>query len=276
MKQNKPDVPELDVSERLHLVVENMLAPFGKDGVRNETTILFPDPFDISKPNQHDSKAEFQRELDAVSACMSHIDAALNLLSMPEDSPDQRDMVGRLMPIIDQKMRTGAPRESLSDSTELIRKNVAEVGGYLSSYLVMIDFSVALKIRYQELKEQEERFWSIKHRAPDYYARTIALRLAKLFARKVGKRPTYGTAPTGDNPSTSYGRALEEVFEILEIKQNVRTHAKWAVQRIIEEDLLPPSPVNFLSEIMSGRSERDSSDKMRKITDALMRKSSHK
>lgn len=60
-----------DISERLHVAVDKMLAPFGKEGMRSGITILFPDPFDTSKPNQHDSKAEFQQELDAVSDSIS-------------------------------------------------------------------------------------------------------------------------------------------------------------------------------------------------------------
>ena len=127
-----------------------------------------------------------------------------------------------------------------------------------------------------DLKDHKEKFWKFKHRAPDYYARTIALRLAKLFAREVGQRPTFGTAAEGDYPSTAYGRALEEVFEILEIKQKVRTHAKWAIQQITEEDMNPP-PVNRLSAMMMGHPpSKPRSDNIAAIASALMERRSEK
>lgn len=271
-RKNAPDsVP--DVAERLHVAVDNMLAPFGKEGMRGRTTILAPDPFDVSKPNQHDTKAEFQRELDAVSGSLEHLDAALDLLGSNEDDPEHLAMINRLIPVLHQKMYKNAPRDNLGDSIEIIRKNVAEVGGYTGAFLVMLDFSLALTERYQELKDQEEKFWNLKHRAPDYYARAIALRLAKLFAQETGQKPTYGTAASGDHLSTSYGRALEEVFAILEINQKVRTHAKWAIDQITEEDLKPP-PVNYLARMVGGQKRPNRADSIKKIADALISKRS--
>ncbi|WP_298975073.1 hypothetical protein [uncultured Roseobacter sp.] len=273
MQQNPPKNMVPDVSERLHLVVDRMLEPFGKAGVRNRATTLSPDPFDTTKPNQHDSKAEFQRELDVVAGSLARLDEALDLLGSSEEDVEHYAMLRRLVPIIDQKLRRGAPRGGLADSTELIRKNVAEVGGYTGSYFVILDFSFALTERYQELKDQEEKFWNINHRAPDYYARTIALRLAKLFAREVGQRPTYGTAAIGDHPSTAYGRALEQVFEILEIKQKVRTHAKWAIKQITDEDITP-LPVNSLSAMMGLSHSRPPTDNVKRVAQALLDKRS--
>jgi hypothetical protein len=272
MQQNPDENDVPDISERLHRAVDKMLEPFGKEGMRGRTTILVSDPFDTTKPNQHDSKAEFQRELDAVSGAMSHLDSALDFLGSNDEDGEHFAMLRRLAPIVDHKLRKAAPRTGLGDSTELTRKNVAEVGGYTTSYFIMLDFSLALTERYQELKDQEDKFWKLNHRAPDYYARAIALRLAKLFAREVGQRPTYGTAALGGHPSTSYGRALEDVFDILEIKQKVRTHAKWAIEQITDEDLTPP-PINALASLSGYRNQQSQSESVARIARALLNKS---
>ena len=89
------------------------------------------------------------------------------------------------------------------------------------------------------MKDQEELFWSTNHRPPNYYARTIALRLARYYARETQERPTVGTSGDGGHPSTAYTKALEEVFEELGIKATVRLPAKWAVNQITEDDLKP-------------------------------------
>ncbi len=272
----KPDTnDEPDISERLHRAVDKMLEPFGKEGMRGRLTLLVSDPFDTTKPNQHDSKAEFQRELDAVSGALTHLDAALDVLGSNDEEGEHFAMLRRLAPIIDHKLRKAAPRTGLADSTELTRKNVAEVGGYTTSYFIMLEFSLALTERYQELKDQEDKFWKLNHRAPDYYARAIALRLAKLFAQEVGERPTYGTAALGGHPSTSYARALEDVFDILEIKQKVRTHAKWAIQQITDEDLAPP-PKNALASLLGHSSQQSRSGSVSRVVRALLDKSSPK
>lgn len=92
------------------------------------------------------------------------------------------------------------------------------------------------------LSEQEDLYWSLSHRAPDYYARSIALRLAKLYARETETRPTVGTSGETGDPSTGYLRALKETFEVLGIGTGVRSPAEWAVQQIGEEDLEPWRP----------------------------------
>jgi hypothetical protein len=86
-----------------------------------------------------------------------------------------------------------------------------------------------------------QTYWNKPHRAPDYHARAIALRLARLFARETGKLPTTGTTADDGDPSTPYSRALRDIFEILGFKTTQRNYAEWAIQQITENDLAPPS-----------------------------------
>jgi hypothetical protein len=72
------------------------------------------------------------------------------------------------------------------------------------------------------------------------------LRFAKHFAKLRKQKPTFGTSSDGDHPSTDYGRALEEVFEILGIESNVRRAAEWAISQLVDDDWRPP-PQNYLA-----------------------------
>ncbi|WP_306121173.1 hypothetical protein [Roseovarius sp. MMSF_3359] len=209
-------------------------------------------PIDITKPNAHDSKAEFQYEQKAVKACVENLRATVHLLAPDKVIPDQGILVDRLRPVIDQKLRSQASRSEIEDARSLALKNVAETGGYNTSLFVLLELWTALEARQQELIDQEEKFWNINHRAPDYYARVIAIRLAKLFAKEVGQRPGYGTAAITGDPSTSYSRALKKTFKLLKIKAGVRTHGEYAVAQVTDDDLKPL--VNSLAQMMeSGR-----------------------
>lgn len=238
-----------DANERasqLHSIVDRMLAPFGKTSRRDRQSLLSSsEPFDTSKPNEHDSKAEFQRELAAVKGSHDNLRTALNLLAPMKPSEENREMLERLRPILDQKLRNQASQERVGDVLELIRKNAAEVGGFTASFLVLLDLWLVLSDRHSELLVQEEKFWNVSHRPPNHYARTIALRLAKLYARETGQRPTIGTSGVSGEPSTTYSQAVKETFELLGITSDGRSPTEWAVAKLTDDDLKPP--VNALA-----------------------------
>jgi len=275
MQENTNTDVKADLDEQLHLIVDRMLAPFGKSSPRGGATILESGGgFDTSKPNQHDSKAEFQRELDAVEGSLQHIFKAIQKLAPRETDGENREMLDRLRLIIDQKFRSTKSRGAIEDTIELVRKNVADVGGFTASILIMLDFWVTLSDRLAELKDQEEKFWNLSHRAPDYYARAIALRLAKLYAKETRQRPTIGTSGVTADPSTSYSRALSEMFDLLEIMANVRSPAEWAVGQLSEEDLNPP--VNALRYGLLSPSPHAKERNVLDVVDALMKKGGEK
>lgn len=257
--QAKPDeFSHHEISEQLHAIVDEMLEPFGKRSPRqlNRNALAPPiPPIDIAKPNEHDSKAEFQYEQNAVKACVENLRATVHLLAPNEEVPDQSVLVDRLRPVIDQKLKNQTSRGEIEDARSLALKNVADTGGYNTSLFVLLELWTALEARQQELSDQEEKFWNLKHRAPDYYARAIAIRLAKLFAREVGQRPGYGTTAITGDPSTSYSRALKKTFKLLKINAGVRTHGEYAVAQINDDDLKPL--VNALAQMMEpGRISR--------------------
>ena len=135
-------------------------------------------------------------------------------------------------------------------ASELVIMNARQLSISFHGLALMLDVDRALKERLKDLEDQEREFWSTNSRPPKYYARTIALRLARLYAREKGARPTVGVSRDGGHPSTEFTRAVERVFEVLEIKAAVRRQAKWAVAQLTDEDL-KPAPRNMLGSLFS-------------------------
>ena len=215
---------------------------FGEKG--EGTTILssFDPPFDISKLNIHDSKKEFTRELRSVERVLKHAKGIIGQFSNPKANggDDQKEMVTRLSTSVSGHASAERRKTQIKSTSDLILSNLANDGFFYNSLFVVFDMIHAYDKRLLELKEQEAEFWSVSHRPPNYYARTIALRFAKHFARHKLTKPTFGTAREGNHPSTEFGRGLEAVFSILEIKADVKKAAEWAIAQLTDADVNPP------------------------------------
>ncbi|SEQ08655.1 hypothetical protein [Thalassovita taeanensis] len=197
---------------------------------------------DVSKPNQHDSKADFLAEKIAVDIALEQADGLFGFFSAPfrEDDTPNKEMAVRIAASIDAKARVRAESDRVNTALELIVKNAGQSGVSFVVVMLLFDVVDGLRNRKQELGDQEAEFWSGHSRPPNHYARTIALRFARAIATKTGRKPTFGTSRDGGHPSTDFGRALEELFKVLEIKANVKRAAVWAIDQITEEDLKPP------------------------------------
>ncbi len=235
---NEDDENRLDREEWMREIADRMLEPYGKECPPG--TLLSRSPIDLSKPNQHDSKAEFLAELDATSRSLQAIEGFLDSFAVRGDDPDKLAVLKRLWKNVDGKLRANKAKPPISDASDLVRNNVADAGASGTATMVFLDLFMALTERRHELLEQQKLYWDLPHRAPDYYARTIALRLAKLFSTQTGKRPTVGTSGETGEPSTDYARALAETFELLGISAKSRGHAEWAIEQLTEEDLIAP------------------------------------
>jgi hypothetical protein len=229
-----------ELRAELYAIVNRMLEPYGKSmeaAEHRNALMAIQYPFDITRPAQHATKAEFDVEFEAVQTAYESVSTLLHTL-LPDDTEEAKGvMAGRLGQEIDGKARRNAPRSELNDSLKLLRKNAAELGFYSSSLWILVDLQRCLSERYLELQEQKNDFWNVPHRAPDYYARAIALRLARLFAQKTKEKPTYGVSGDFGEPSTTYSRALREVFAALDINAQDRGYAEWAVSQIEDSDM---------------------------------------
>jgi hypothetical protein len=237
-------------AERLNEIVDGLLDRQPTDRMQSILTVGAP-PFDISRPNIHDSKKDFLRELKAVTGMHGQLQALLHEMigKGDKDKPESIARRDRLRLLVDIFANEASRKRPLSTPNDLALKNFTDTGFFHNSVSILIDMYFAMDQRLRDLMEQEIQFWNITNRAPQYYPRTIALRLARLFAREKRERPTFGTARDGNHPSTDFGRALEEVFKVLEIKGSVRSAATWAIEELTDEDVNPP--VNALRGLLS-------------------------
>jgi len=230
--------------ERLNLLADRLASSTGLTFSGRDDA-----PFDVSRSNLHETKKEFLEEVNTVSAAIDHLQSVLKLLSplWNEPDPPRQAMIRRIHLAIDQSVRQELRKRKVrgGSAQDVAVQNFRDTGFIDNALSVLPDMVLALKGRLTELGDQERQFWSASNRAPNHYARSIALRFARFFAAHTGKRPTFGTSSQGGHPSTDFGRALEEVFEILEIGASVKVAATWALSQLVDEDLQPRRSLTF-------------------------------
>lgn len=223
-------------------LIEQLIAITSRFYQKEGVTILGAagPPFDVSKPNLHDNKKEFSAEFrdvkDAIKAARGLFDLLVRGFN-PDATVNKHAKA--LVAYVDEQVRVRYRTNRPENITDLIRNNAADDGHSFVLAMLLIDYIQAMLTREKELQDQELEFWSNKSRPPNHYARTIALRFAREIARETGEKPTVGTSRDGGHPSTDYARALEEIFQLLKIRANVRRAANWAVEQLTPEDLEP-------------------------------------
>ena len=87
--------------------------------------------------------------------------------------------------------------------------------------------------------EEEKRAYhpSGRGRRRNVHAYLVAERLARFYLTYRKEKPTYGTGE-GGIPAGDYQRALEKIFQILEIEADTRGPAKAACKAIADDDLI--------------------------------------
>ena len=133
MRQKETQVP--DTNAHLHDIVDQMLKPHGKTSRRDRRGLsssspLLP-PFDIERPNQHETKAEFNSEIAVVCASLDHVAGLLRTMLPQAGKADSVALeIQRLAGTVNRKLRERASTLDASTSGNLLRKNAADVGGY--------------------------------------------------------------------------------------------------------------------------------------------------
>ncbi len=225
--------------ERVEAIVARLIGPQPRNALAFDSNWGGP-RLDTSRPNIHDSKKEFLKERDSVASIIGHLEKVLAELLGPRDDVQKQEMITRLNISVDLGARKPQKFDEFETAYGLALRNVAQTGFFYNSQMVILRMIIVYKERLKDLKDQESEFWSLSSRAPNYYARTIALRLARLYAQNKQQKPTFGTARDGGHPSTDFGRALEEIFDVLKIKATVRNAAEWAIDQLTEDEINPP------------------------------------
>lgn len=199
-------------------------------------------PFSVEQENFHSSKKEFLRERKIVLKAIKDCGDLFSILTSDEKDVDPKydpKSVSEIKTILDARAKISnrnRPFLDIHNSAELICRNAMQVGLSHCTRLIVKEVLKGLLGRKLELSRQENEYWTAKHRPPNYYARTIALRLAKFYVSQTEKTPTLGTSRDGPHPSTEYGRLLEEVFSILGIEAQIRGPGKWAISELEKSD----------------------------------------
>lgn len=222
---------------RINEVLQDLFAkrPKGLDELKLANLKL-----DTSRPNLHDTKREFLQEYIIVEELVKNLTRSLKLMSLePENAGTPSSPAGEgIKKAVDTYELLPGKIDGSSKALDLILYSQAKIGFFSSFAASMQLMTAALTDHLFELREQKRLYWSDTHRSPHHYPRTIALRLAQMYSSIMEARPTFGTA-YGGHPSTEYGRALEKIFTILEIKSSVKNAANWAISRLTEDDKLP-------------------------------------
>ncbi|MFT5067671.1 MAG: hypothetical protein ACI9TA_003303, partial [Reinekea sp.] len=150
---------------------------------RKTQNALSPRPraLDISKANEHDSKKEFTEELKAVEAGLKYTDSMIKLFVIRDEQGKHTLQNKRMTARIDKIVRQDVDRMLVENQFDLIHVNMGKVGYSVGLLMTLLRTSQAFDERLSQLQDQEEEFWSLGHRAPNYYARTISLRLARIY-----------------------------------------------------------------------------------------------
>lgn len=227
---------DVEAFQKLHDIIDVM---FERDKL--SLLIRATPPFDIDQPTEHASKKEFNAEKRAVHQGIKHLWGYTAAFYSDKDAPAKAQMRERVKLAVDTQAYADAMRRKISCEKSMIAKNAMEVGLFSIFQNLLLEQLSALEARLNVLLDEEKEFWSSKSRAPNYYARTIALRIARLYAQGIGERPTYGTARDGGHPSTRYSRAVEDCFQVLGITAGIRGPCEWAVQQIEDKDVTSKS-----------------------------------
>ncbi|WDR03567.1 hypothetical protein PSQ19_05620 [Devosia algicola] len=129
--------------KQLKDIVDKLL---GRDEALVNALARFTPPFDISRPNIHDSKKEFSQELAMVEAIFNHLAGAVDQLlpNKDQETAEFKVLRERIRDAIEigavQKFRNMA----LNQPRDLALKNMSDTGFFMNSMRIIIDLGSGL------------------------------------------------------------------------------------------------------------------------------------
>lgn len=232
-----------EIAEELYQIVNQMLEPHGKS-ISGPTENEFADhtPIDVSSPIEHQSKAALNLDLETLNKVVKTIDQ-LNALLIDDKllkEQEHKEMLRRLALFVDEELLARHELSKTKLASDVAITAALQSGGLLTSLKLLYKVRAVLKERQEQLQQQKTKFWTDHGARTNHHARAIAFRLAHLFAFVTKEKPTYGIASDGSGPSTAYTRALEAIFDLLEIESGFISPAKFAVSSLKSEHFTTP------------------------------------
>ncbi|MFZ1725635.1 MAG: hypothetical protein WBO29_11790 [Albidovulum sp.] len=129
-------------TERIREIVDRLVGRNSLNALN-----LGPAQLDVSRPNIHDNKKDFQKELDLVRDTPEHLGTVLNNLMGRTDEERPDGPHERLPKAIDESARRRFARDVPESMFDLIRKNTAETGFYSNFLFLVLDFSHEMEKR---------------------------------------------------------------------------------------------------------------------------------
>lgn len=168
--------------QTLHQIVDAMLGRSPKDAlVATLASARQGPPFDVSARNQHESKKDFLAEKRTLEQLAKNLEEISSVLPHDEvNDPQTRKTIENIRGWLNAKAKEKAPATEIDHPLMFIVKNALDMNIFYSFLMLNLEVRLLIKERLQELADQEREFWSNSHRAPNYRARTIALRLARI------------------------------------------------------------------------------------------------
>lgn len=188
---------------------------FGKDVVR-----------EVAEASLTELRAELLRKRDDLQALVAAIGDLNSSLSK---------MTGLELSRLEQ-LTGNIHHNALRGPKAVEERIIREIGSVFSALISCGALLSAAKEEIGRLDGELEKRNAGQGRPRNEAAHEVALRLAKLYARVTGKRPTYAAGP--DGLSGDYTPVLREVFDALGWKKtDLRGPATKAIEAITEADL---------------------------------------
>ncbi|HDY95193.1 hypothetical protein LCGC14_0105830 [marine sediment metagenome] len=126
--------------------------------------------------------------------------------------------------------------KAASHDTEV--KVIRAVGTVSSTFIALADLKTSLDQQAENIQKKLSALTGQRGRPKNEATHGVAVRLAKLYARVTGRRPTYSEGPNG--LSGEYTPALRSVFDALGWESvSLKSPAEAAIAQISEQDLQP-------------------------------------
>ena len=125
-------------------------------------------PFDVSKPNIHNSKREFRREKEAVENASENARGIVDFVEgvLAKDDPDLKAMTERVIKVVDQNAESDALKMNVENVSAFLAKSASQEGLSIILYFLCSNYAKHLNALLSDLEDQEREFWSGSHRPP--------------------------------------------------------------------------------------------------------------